>query len=60
MIQVGRLEIPVRGKLVRSPRIRDAVTLAFGEKYNTKASRKWVKGFARPARVLTTLEFVPP
>jgi hypothetical protein len=58
-IQAGALEIPVRAKLVRSARIRDAVTLAFGEKYNTKASRKWVEGFAEPARALTTLEFVP-
>ena len=58
-IQVGELEIPVRGKPVRSSRIRDAVTGALGEKYNTKGSQQWVKGFAEPARVLTTLEFVP-
>ena len=58
-IQVGGLEIPVRAKLARSTRIRDAVTVAFGEKYNTKASGKWVAGFAEPARALTTLEFVP-
>jgi len=59
MIQVGELELPVRAKLPRGPRLRDAVTAAFGEKYDTKASRKWVEGFAEPARVLTTLEFVP-
>ena len=58
-IQAGKLEIPVRGKPVRSARIRDAVTVAFGEKYDTKGSRKWVEGFAEPARVMTTLEFVP-
>jgi len=58
-IQVGGLEIPVRAKPARSARIRDAVTAAFGEKYNTKASGKWVEGFAEPARALTTLEFVP-
>jgi hypothetical protein len=58
-IQIGKLEIPVRGKAVRSTRIRDAVTAAFGEKYNTKGSQKWVEGFAEPARLLTTLEFVP-
>ena len=58
-IQVGELEIPVRGKPVSSARIRDAVTAAFGEKYNTKGSRKWVEGFAEPARVVNTLEFVP-
>ena len=58
-IKAGDLEIPVRGKLVRSARTRDAVTAAFGEKYNTKGSRKWVEGFAEPARVVNTLEFVP-
>jgi len=58
-IKLGDLEIPVRAKLARSARARDAVTVAFGEKYNTKASRKWVEGFAEPARALTTIEFVP-
>jgi hypothetical protein len=58
-IQAGKLEIPVRGKPVRSVRMRNAVTVAFGEKYNTKGSKVWVDGFAEPARVLTTLEFVP-
>jgi hypothetical protein len=58
-IQVGELEIPVRGRPVRSARLRDAVTSAFGEKYNTKGSRKWVEGFAEPERVINTLEFIP-
>ena len=58
-IQVDKLELTVKGKAVRSARIRDAVTVAFGEKYPTKGSQKWVEGFAEPARVLTTLEFVP-
>ena len=58
-IQAAGLEIPVRAKPARGARIRDAATAAFGEKYNTKASRKWVEGFAEPARALTTLEFIP-
>jgi hypothetical protein len=58
-IQVGELEIPVQAKQVRSARIRDAVTAAFAEKYNTKGSRKWVEGFAEPERLAATLEFVP-
>jgi hypothetical protein len=57
-IQLGDLEIPVKGKPVRSARVRDAVTAAYAEKYPTKGSRKWVEGFAEPARVLTTLELV--
>lgn len=58
-VQLAEIEIPVRAKLTRSARIRKAVTAAFGEKYNTKASRKWVEGFGEPARELTTLELVP-
>jgi len=58
-IQVGDREIHVRAKLVRSARMLDAITAAFGEKYNTKASQKWVEGFAEPTRVATTIEFVP-
>lgn len=58
-IQVGDDEISVRGKAVRSARIRDAVTAAYAEKYPTKGSRKWVEGFAEPTRALATLEFVP-
>ena len=58
-IQIGDREISVRGKVVRSARILDAVTAAFGEKYNTKGSQKWVEGFAEPERVVNTLEFIP-
>jgi len=58
-VQVGKLEIPVRARHVRSERLRKAVTAAYGQKYNTKGSRKWVDGFAEPERELTTLEFVP-
>jgi len=58
-IQVGKREIRVRASVPRSARIRDAVTAAYGEKYPTKGSRKWVEGFAEPERVLTTLEFLP-
>lgn len=58
-IQVGDREIPVRGKSVRSARVRNAVTAAFAEKYNTKGSRKWVEGFAELERLVNTIEFVP-
>ena len=57
--QIGEMELPVRGKVVRSARMRDAVTTAFREKYPTKGSRKWVEGFADPARVANTIEFIP-
>ena len=58
-VQVAGLEVPVRARLTRSARLREAVTEALGRKYDTKASRKWVEGFGEPARQLTTLELVP-
>jgi hypothetical protein len=58
-VQVVGRDIPVQARLTRSARLRAAVSLAFGQKYNTKASQKWVEGFGEPARERTTLEFVP-
>lgn len=58
-VQVAGREIPVRARLTRSARLRQAVTAALGQKYNTKASRKWVEGFGEPTRELATLELVP-
>lgn len=59
MIKVGEREIAVRARHVRSERTRQDVSQAFGEKYDTKASEKWVRGFADPQREATTLELVP-
>jgi hypothetical protein len=58
-IQLAGREIPVRARQTRSERLRDAVTRAYAEKYNTRASEKWVRGFAEPHRTVTTLELVP-
>jgi hypothetical protein len=58
-IKVGEREIAVRARHVRSERTRHAVSQAFGEKYDTRASEKWVRGFADPRREATTLELVP-
>jgi hypothetical protein len=58
-IQLTGREIAVRARQTRGEQLRDAVTRAFAEKYNTKASEKWVRGFAEPRRAVTTLELVP-
>src|SRR5262245_16100802 len=58
-IQLAGREIAVRARKPRSERLRDAVTRAYGEKYNTKASEKWVLGFAEPHRAAATLELLP-
>jgi len=58
-ITLAGRKILVRVRRTRRERLRDAVTRAFAEKYDTKGSEKWVRGFAEPHRAATTLEFVP-
>jgi hypothetical protein len=58
-IQVAGREIPVRSRPLRGERLRDAVTRAYAAKYDTKASAKWVSGFAEPQRSANTLELLP-
>ena len=58
-ITFGGKEIAVLARHVRSARLRRGVSQAYAEKYNTKASEKWVRGFAEPDREVTTLELVP-
>lgn len=58
-VQIGEQEIAIRAKKARGERLSDAIDLAYGEKYHTPASRKWVRGLAHPRRRRTTLELVP-
>jgi hypothetical protein len=58
-IQLAGREIAVRARQLRGERLRDAVTRAYAGKYNTKASEKWVRGFAEPRRAAATLELLP-
>ncbi|HYI10680.1 MAG TPA: DUF2255 family protein [Thermoanaerobaculia bacterium] len=58
MAIAGR-EIPVRAVRTRSERLKTAVDRAYAEKYNTRASLKYVQGFKRPTRRNTTTELVP-
>ena len=60
----GSISLPgqewrVRARHVRSAELRRAVTVAYAAKYDTKASRKWVRGFAEEEREATTLELLP-
>src|SRR5687768_1737028 len=43
-IQLAGREIPIRARALRGERLRDAVTRAYAEKYDTEASQKWVRG----------------
>jgi len=58
-IQLAGREVAVRARRLRAERLLDAVTQAYGAKYNTKASEKWVLGFAEPGRAAATLELLP-
>lgn len=58
-ITVGDREIHVRAIQTRSERLKDAVTQAYREKYNTPGSLHYVRDFARAERRATTTELVP-
>jgi hypothetical protein len=58
-IQLAGREIPICARRPRSERLRDAATRTYAVKYDTKASQKWVHGFAEPHRSATTLELLP-
>lgn len=58
MIEVEGRHIPIRAIQTRSERLKDAVTRAYGGKYDTPASLKYTRGFARPSRRATTTEIV--
>jgi hypothetical protein len=58
-IQVAGREIAVRAKKVRGERLMEVIEAAYAEKYNTKASLKYVRGFRLKRRRMTTTEFVP-
>ncbi len=58
-IQLSAREIAVRARNTKGERLLGAIDHAYGEKYNTKASQKWVRGFASSRRRMTTTELVP-
>lgn len=59
VIQVGDREIRVRAVPLRGERIRNAIERAYAQKYPTRGSAKYVRGFRAPRRRDTTVEFVP-
>ena len=58
-ISLDGREVAIRASHVGSERLRGAVSRAYAGKYDTKASEKWVRGFAAPEREATTLDLVP-
>jgi hypothetical protein len=58
VLQVGEREVKVRAIRVKSARLLDKIEDAYAEKYATKASQKYVRGFRSARRRGTTTEFV--
>lgn len=56
---VGEQEIPVRAVQTRSERLKDLVSQAYREKYNTPGSIQFVKDMSGKKSRDTTTEFVP-
>lgn len=59
VIQVGDRAVRIRARHVKSERLRDAIEAGYAEKYDTRASQKYVRGFRTPRRREATIEFVP-
>ena len=58
-IFMGDREIPIRAVQTRSERLKDLVSLAYKEKYNTPGSIQFVKDMSRKKPRDTTTELVP-
>jgi len=56
---VGEREIPIRAVHTRSERLKDLVSQAYKEKYNTPGSIQYVKDMSRRKSRDTTTELVP-
>jgi len=59
VIQVDDREIPVRAVHTRSERLKDAVSRAYKEKYNTPGSVQYVRDLGGAKSRATTTELVP-
>jgi hypothetical protein len=58
-IEIGGREVRIRALKRRGERLMKSIEQAYEEKYTTPASLKYVAGFRRPRRRLTTMELVP-
>ena len=56
---IGEREIPIRAVQTRSERLKDLVSVAYKEKYNTPGSIQYVKEMSRKKSRGTTTELVP-
>ena len=59
VIQVGKRKIRIRAVQTRSERLKDAVSQAYREKYNTPGSVQYVQDMSRKKSRNTTTELLP-
>lgn len=59
LIQIGKRKLRVRAVHTRSERLKDEVSHAYREKYNTPGSVKYVQDMGRAKSRNTTTELVP-
>jgi len=59
LIQVGKRKLRIRTVQTRSERLKDAVSQAYRDKYNTPGSVQYVRDMARPKSRNTTTELIP-
>lgn len=58
-VQIAGREIPIRAMRTRSERLKDAVDLAYLEKYKTPGSIKYARDLGRSKSRATTTELLP-
>jgi hypothetical protein len=58
-MQIGKRKIRIRAVQTRSERLKDAVSEAYRQKYNTPGSIKFVQDMSRARSRNTTTELVP-
>ncbi len=58
-VTIGDREFAVRAVQTRSERLKDAVSRAYAEKYNTPSSAKYVRDLSGAKSRATTTELVP-
>lgn len=58
-IRLKGKDIPARGVRVRSARLINALSRAYGEKYDYKGAQHYVVGFRTAKRKAATMEFLP-
>ena len=59
VVLVGKTEVAVRAKPVKSAKLLDAMESAYAGKYDTKANATYVEGFKTAQRRACSLELVP-